>query len=66
MLFTLELLIAELEKMRETHGAACQVGIKDADTNWTLPIEKVYFESEENRVLIFGDYHGDEFPVRTT
>ena len=65
MLHTLEALIAKLTEMRETYGGECQVGIEDADTKWTLPIEKVYFDNGRRRVLIFADYNpapGDDFP----
>ena len=67
MYFTLDALIAELERMKETHGGACQVGVEDADTNWTLPIQKVYFLEAEERVLIFADYNpspDEDFPER--
>lgn len=67
MLHTLDALIEALSKMRETHGGSCQAGIEDADTNWTLPIERVYFDEEDRRVLIFADYNprpGDDFPER--
>lgn len=67
MYHTLNVLIAELERMRETHGGGYQVGVEDADTNWSLPIQKVYFESREQRVLIFADYNpapDEDFPER--
>lgn len=64
MFFTLDSLIAELERMRQLYGSNCQVGIDDADTSWTLPIESVSFDPSEMRVLIGGDYYSAEFPPR--
>lgn len=64
---TLNVLIAELERMKEAHGGECQVGVEDADTNWSLPIQRVYFDSREQRVLIFADYNpspDEDFPER--
>jgi hypothetical protein len=64
MFFTLDELIAELERMRQLYGSNCQVAIDDADTRWTLPIETVSFDPKEMRVLIGGDYNSEEFPPR--
>jgi hypothetical protein len=61
VIYTVRQLINELVEIASAHGDACQVGIDDADTSWELPLEEVTFDLKTKRVLLKGDYHGEEF-----
>lgn len=61
-ILTVRDLIKKLNDVVKRHGDTYLIGVIDADTSWEIPVEEFTFDEATKRVLLRGEYHGEEWP----